>query len=292
MEDQFVLMTDSCCDLPCEIIRKLNLTVLPLSVNKGGPNPGVDFSERDLDTPQFYRDLRTGMIAFTSAIEKEVFLKRMGAFLGAGKDVLYIGFSSVLSATYKNACAACEELVHLYPARKIRSIDSKSASMGQGLLVYLAAKQMEAGCALEEVVGYVENLVPHICHWFTVDTLRFLKRGGRINATIATGASALHMMPVIHVDDEGHLVNMEKVRGRSAVIRALFEKLKENATDIQSQTVMISHGDCYADAAKLASMIEAACHPQEIIINTVNPVIGAHAGPGTLALFFVGTKRW
>lgn len=215
----------------------------------------------------------------------------MGSFLKVGKDVLYIGFSSVLSATYQNACAACEELSDLYPTRKIRCIDSKSASLGEGLLVYLAAKQMEKGACLQEVAAYVESLVPHICHWFTVDTLRFLKRGGRMNATIAAGASALHMMPLIHVDDEGHLVNTQKVRGRSAVIKALFDKLKETATNLQSQTVMISHADCYTDAADLASMIQAACHPLEIIINAVNPVIGAHAGPGALGLFFVGKKR-
>ncbi len=291
MADGFVLMTDSCCDLPSEIIKKWNLTVLPLSVNTGRPNPGVDSGEHDLETLQFYRDLRKGMMAFTSAVDKEVFLKKMGSFLEAGKDVLYIGFSSVLSATYKNACAACEELRRLYPARAIRCIDSKSASMGEGQLVYLAAKQMEKGYCLADVAAYVGDLVPHICHWFTVDTLRFLKRGGRINATIAAAASALHMMPLIHVDDEGHLVNTEKVRGRSAVIKALFEKLKETATNIQSQTVMISHADCYPDAVDLASMIQAACHPQEIIINAVNPVIGAHAGPGALGVFFVGTKR-
>ena len=137
-------------------------------------------------------------------------MKKMGSFLEAGKDVLYIGFSSVLSATYKNACSACEELRCLYPARAIRCIDSVSASMGEGLLVYLAAKQMENGGLLDAVATYVEELVPRICHWFTVDSLRFLKQGGRINATIAAGGSALHMMPVLHVDDEGHLVNMQR----------------------------------------------------------------------------------
>ncbi|MPN53003.1 DegV domain-containing protein [bioreactor metagenome] len=137
----------------------------------------------------------------------------------------------------------------------------------------------------------MENLIPHICHWFTVDNLSFLKRGGRISATIAVGGASLHMKPILHVDNEGHLVNVARVRGRGAVIKALFEKLVSTAVDIEEQTVMISHGDCYDDASKLADMIRSACHPKEIIINTINLVIGAHAGPGTLALFFVGSER-
>jgi DegV family protein with EDD domain len=287
MGQQITLFTDSACDLPENIVSSLGIKVLPFSVSAGS----LGINEQEYDAPQFYSDLRTGLIAFTSAITPTYFLENMTPCLENGSDIIYIGFSSVLSATYLNACGACAELKKRYPKRSIRCIDSKSASMGQGLLTYLAAKQIEKGCSFDDTIAYIKCLIPHICHWFTVDNLNFLKRGGRINATIAVGGSSFHMKPLLHVDNEGHLVNVARVRGRDAVIKALFEKLESTAVDIQNQTVMISHGDCYGDAAKLASMIREACHPKDIIINTINLVIGAHAGPGTLALFFIGTER-
>ncbi len=291
MENGFVLITDSCCDLPSEITDKFGIAVASLSVNTRLAEPDTDQIENNIDISSFYSDLRVGKHAFTSAVQKEDFMKIMHQFLNSGKDILYIGFSSTLSLTYSNACSTAEELIMQFPERKIICIDSKSASMGEGLLVYCAAQQMAKGMSLENVSEYVAQLVPHLCHWFTVDNINLLKHGGRINANVAAGSTVLHMKLLLHMDEEGYLNNVAKIRGRKAVIKAMFEKLKQTAEDIETQTVMISHGDCKKDAVWLAEMIKKECNPADIIINTVNPVIGAHSGPGTLALFFIGTER-
>lgn len=281
MKNGFVIITDSCCDLPLEITDKFGIAVVSLSVNTSLQNNISDF----------YNDLRTGKLAFTSAVQKTDFVKTMQKYLTDGKDILYIGFSSTLSLTYSNACLAAEDLINQFPERSIVLIDSKSASMGEGLLVYIAAKQQAEGKALNDVSLYIRQMVPHICHWFTVDNINLLKHGGRINANVAAGSSALHMKLLLHMDEDGYLINVEKIRGRKAVIKALLEKLKKTAIDIETQTVMISHGDCYDDAVWLAQMIKEECSPAGIVINTINPVIGAHSGPETLALFFIGTER-
>jgi len=285
MERRITLVTDSACDLPVWITDAYGIKILTISVNTGQKG------EKALDATGFYRNLRTGLAAFTSAVKRECFFEHVEPLLAEGKDVLYIGLSSVLSETFENARSVFAELERRYPARALACIDSKSASMGQGLLVYLAAKQLAAGLSLGELSDYVREMIPKISHWFTVDNLSFLKRGGRISATLAVGGSALHMMPLLHVDDAGHLVNVEKVRGRAGAVRAMFERLKSTAIDIRNQTVMISHGDCIKDALYLADMIREECSPEDIIVGTINPVIGAHAGPGTLALFFIGTQR-
>lgn len=289
MVNGYVLLTDSCCDLPAEIIQKHGITVVSLSVNTRMSKSHIN--ERNIDVSGFYKDLRVGKIAFTSAVQKEDFEKIMHQYLNSGKDILYIGFSSTLSLTYSNACITAEKLIRQFPNRKIVCIDSKSASMGEGLLVYNAALKMSEGMSLEDISQYISELVPHLCHWFTVDNINLLKHGGRIHANVAAGSTVLHMKPLLHMDEEGYLINVEKIRGRKAVIKALFDKLKQTAVDIEKQTVMISHGDCKEDADWLAEMIRNECGPADIIINTVNPVIGAHSGPGTLALFFIGTNR-
>jgi len=289
MDHPITLMTDSACDLPESIVREWGIRVLTLPVTTGKPGgENEDFTD---DPTRFYQDLRTGLRAFTSAINRDTFLEQVSPILEKGGDALYLSLSSMLSSTYDNAQNAKSELARRYPSRTFACLDTRSAALGEGLLVYLAAKKIREGLGLDAVISHIQSLIPHLCHWFTVDNLGFLKRGGRINATIAVGSSSLHMKPVLHVDGEGRLVHVERVRGRSAAIRALFEKLLSTATDLARQTIMISHGDCEEDAQALASMIKEACAPKEIIVNTLHPVIGAHSGPGTLALFFLGTVR-
>jgi DegV family protein with EDD domain len=287
----YVLMTDSSCDLTEEMTRELDVSVLPLIVNVSGREYKNYPFEKELGTKRFYDLLRSGQMASTSAANADMFIKMWTPMLDKGNDVLYIGFSSALSATFQNSCIAAEEISEKYPDRKICCIDSRCASMGQGLLVYLAANKKRQGASITELKAYIEETYPKLCHWFTVDDLHFLKRGGRISATTATVGSILHIKPVLHVDDEGRLTNVDKVRGRKASIRALADKAEEEARNIQSQTIMISHGDCMEDAQTLAEMINASLHPVKIIINNIGPVIGAHSGPGTLALFFLGAKR-
>ncbi len=287
----YVLLTDSSCDLSEETAISLGIQVLPLIVNLNGREYKNYPFEKEVSTKQFYTALREGQNAFTSAANADSFIQMMSPILEEGKDIIYLGFSSALSATYQNSCIAAEDLREKYPGRKISCIDSRCASLGQGLFVYLTAKEMQKGASYEELTAFIEKMLPHICHWFTVDDLNFLKKGGRISATTAVVGSILHIKPVLHVDDEGRLINVEKVRGRKAAIKALYDKIEANATDISSQIVMISHGDCYEEAAALAESIKANLHPREVLINAIGPVIGAHSGPGTLALFFIGSKR-
>lgn len=178
-----------------------------------------------------------------------------------------------------------------YPDRKIISVDSLCASLGQGLLIFLAAKQQAEGKTIDEVAEYVEKTKLRICHWFTVDDLNHLKRGGRISKSTAVFGTALQIKPIMHMNDEGKLENVSKVRGRKAAIKKLADKMDENAIDPAQQTVFISHGDCIEDANLLADMIQKRLHVKDVFINYVGPVIGTHSGPGTLAVFFTGNKR-
>ena len=205
--------------------------------------------------------------------------------------MLVLAFSSGLSGTYNSSRLAVEELQEKYPQRKIYTVDTLCASLGQGLLVWLAAQQRKEGKSIEEVRDWVEANKLSLCHQFTVDDLHFLKRGGRISATTAVVGSMLQIKPVLHVDDEGHLINIGKARGRHASLKALVDKMEKTVTEEGKKTVFISHGDCLKDAETVAEMVRQRFGTQDIRINYVGPVIGAHSGPGTLALFYLGTQR-
>ena len=222
------------------------------------------------------------MAQYTEALEP---------LLQAGKDVLILAFSSGLSTTCNSAVIAAQELGEKYPDRKIFAVDTLCASLGQGLLVWYAAKARERGGTIEEVRDWVEDRKLNLCHQFTVDDLHFLKRGGRISAATAVVGSMLQIKPVLHVDNEGHLINIGKARGRQASLKALVDRMEETAIDSGSLTVFISHGDCLEDAQTVADMVKKRFGVQEVYINYVGPVIGAHSGPGTVALFYMGTDR-
>ena len=186
---------------------------------------------------------------------------------------------------------AAEELSEEYPNQKILTVDTLAASLGQGMLVWLAAKKKEEGASIDELAAYVEETKLNLCHWFTVDDLFFLKRGGRVSATTAVVGTMLSIKPVLHVDDEGKLINVAKARGRKGSIAALAAKMKETAINPSEQTVFISHGDCIEDVETLKEIIKKEMNVTNFIVSPVGPVIGSHSGPGTLALFFIGTKR-
>lgn len=287
----FILMTDSACDLPDSLAKGLGLTVLPLSITIEEKSYANYLDERELPVKAFYSMLREGKIGSTSAVNTATFIQAMEPFLQDGQDVLYLGFSSALSSTFNSAATAAAELRERYPERKIYALDTLCASLGQGLLVYLAAQKKLSGASIEEVVAYVEENRPHLCHWFTVDDLNHLHRGGRVSATSAVVGTVLNIKPVLHVDDEGRLINVSKVRGRKKSISALFAEMQATAINPDEQMIFISHGDCQEDADSLAEMIKAKYNVKDVIINHVGPVIGAHSGPGTLALFFLGEHR-
>ena len=213
--------------------------------------------------------------------------------LQAGKDVLILAFSSGLSMTYNASSMAVEELRDKYPDRKLYTVDTLCASLGQGLLVWLAAREREKGKSIEEVRDWVVSHKLNICHQFTVDDLHFLKRGGRISATTAVVGSMLQIKPVLHVDDEGHLIPLSKVRGRKKSLQALVDSMEElqGSYTGKNEIVFISHGDCIEDAEYVRSLVEKKFGIRTFLINHVGPVIGSHSGPGTVALFFLGDHR-
>ena len=287
----FAIVTDSSCDLPWETVKSLGLTVLPLSFIMGGKEYKNYPDNRSMSSEEFYTRIRKGELSKTSAVNVESFKNEMEKILKEGKDVLNIAFSSGLSNTFNAAKIACDELSEKYRERKIFVVDTLSASLGQGLLVYLAAKKKEAGETITDVRDWLEKNKLNLCHWFTVDDLKHLKRGGRISAAAALVGTMLSIKPVLHVDNEGRLVAVSKVRGRRASLNALVDQMEKTAIEPSEQTVFISHGDCPDDAEYVAGEIKRRMGVKNILINTIGPVIGTHSGPGTLALFFLGTQR-
>ena len=285
----YVILTDSGTDLTPEMIKELDVELLDLSVTVENEEPVKNSA---LDLPEFYAFLREKKSASTAAVNLDSFIETMTPILESGKDLLYIGFSSGLSSTYASGKLAAEELSEKFPERKIYTVDSLAASLGQGLLVYHAAKMRLAGEDIESVRDFVENNKLHLCHWFTIDDLFFLKRGGRVSATTAVVGTMLGIKPVMHVDNDGHLINVGKARGRRASIDALFDKASATMIgDRSDATVFISHGDCIDDAVYLAERIKNEIGVKEVRIGYVGAVIGSHSGPGTLALFFLGSER-
>lgn len=288
---EFVLMTDSSADLSQEMVQELGVTVLPLSFTIQGKVYRNYPDNREMDLPLFYDMLRAGELATTSAVNVAEYTQAVEPILQEKKDVLILAFSSGLSSTYQASVLAAEELREKYPDRKIYTVDTLCASLGQGLLVYLAVQEQRKGKNIEEVRDWAEAAKLHLCHQFTVDDLHFLKRGGRISATTAVVGSMLQIKPVLHVDNEGHLINIGKARGRQASLKALVDKMEKTVTEEGKKTVFISHGDCRKDAVTVADMVRERFGTQDVRINFVGPVIGAHSGPGTLALFYLGTER-
>ena len=288
---EFVLMTDSSADLSQEMVQELGVTVLPLSFTIQGKVYRNYPDNREMDLPLFYDMLRAGELATTSAVNVAEYTQAVEPILKEKKDVLILAFSSGLSSTYQASVLAAEELREKYPDRKIYTVDTLCASLGQGLLVYLAVQEQRKGKNIEEVRDWAEAAKLHLCHQFTVDDLHFLKRGGRISATTAVVGSMLQIKPVLHVDNEGRLINIGKARGRQASLKALVDKMEKTVTEEGKKTVFISHGDCRKDAVAVADMVRERFGTQDIRINYVGPVIGAHSGPGTLALFYLGTER-
>ena len=288
---RFVILTDSCADLTAELVEQLDVQVLPLSYNMDGRIVYNYPDNREMDPHEFYDLLRAGKTATTSAVNVAQFAEAMEPNLQEGKDVLVLAFSSGLSTTYNSAVIAADDLREKYPERKIFVVDTLCASMGQGLLVYLAAKEREKGKGIEEVRDWAEANKMSVAHQVTVNDLFHLKRGGRISATTAVMGSMLSIKPMIHVNDEGKLINIGKCRGRSAALKALVDTMARAVVDPAEQTVFISHGDCLEDAQTVADMVKERFGVKEVIMNYIGPVIGAHAGPGTVALFYIAKER-
>lgn len=291
MKLPFILATDSCCDLTNEQVKEMNLEVVPLSVEIKG-NVFEHFpDERNLSIKSFYEDLRNKEVAKTSLVNVGQFIEFFEPFLKDGKDILYVGFSSALSGTVQSARLAADTLKDDYPNQKIMIIDSLSASMGQGLLVYYTYLEGLKGKSIDEVANFVENNKLKLIHLFTVDDLGTLKRGGRLSGAQAFVGGLLKIKPVLHVSNEGKLVAVTKTRGRRTSLETLVQMMKEQITGANEQTIFISHGDDLKDAEFTADLIQKEIGVKEIIYGNIGPVVGAHSGPGTIAVFFMGNNR-
>lgn len=282
------IITDSCTDFPRDMIPSLDIDMVQLTLLFRGEEL-TDPSDEQIQT--MYNALRAGESASTSAVNPEGWKNAIKPVLDSGKDALVLVFSSGLSTTYQSAVMAAEELAEEYPQRTIKVVDTLCASLGQGLLVWYACKKRDEGLSLEELYTWVEDHKLNLCHWFTVDDLMFLKRGGRISAATALLGTMLNIKPVLHVDDEGHLVSVSKCRGRKAALEALVKKLGTDGLPGENDTVFISHGDCIEDARYVANLCKEKYGVKEVIIGYVGGVIGSHSGPGTVALFYLGEHR-
>ena len=215
----------------------------------------------------------------------------MRKVLERGKDIVCVCFSSALSTTYQSAVIAANDLRSEFPEAEIHVVDSLSASLGEGLLLYLAAQQKRAGLSAAELAAWVEENRLSICHWFTVDDLNFLKRGGRVSATTAFVGTMLSIKPIMHTSDEGKLVPVGKARGRKAALKALLDSIERLAIRPEEQTMFICHADCEEEARAVARQIKDRFGTKTVHINYIGPVIGSHTGPNTMGIFFIGTKR-
>ena len=282
------IITDSGCDLPENMYTQLGLSMIPLTLNFRGQEY-ADLSEGFIK--QLYQSMRDGESATTSAVNPDGWTNTIEPVLAAGEDALVLAFSSGLSTTYQSAVIAANELKEKYPQRKIFVVDTLCASLGQGLFVWHACKKRDAGFSLEELAAWCEENRLNLCHWFTVDDLMYLKRGGRVSAATALVGTMLQIKPVMHVDNEGHLIKVGTARGRKASINAIVKKMGETGLPGVNDTVFICHGDCMDDAQYLAQQVKEKYGVKDVLIYYTGAVIGSHSGPGTLALFYLGEHR-
>lgn len=287
----YKIITDSTTDLSPSMVDALDLHVIPMHFTVDGCDYLNTPDEKQLSSHDFYALLRSGKSSTTAQINGEVFKDELRPYLSQGLDVIYLGFSSGLSSTFNSARLAAVELAEEFPDRKVLMVDTLSASMGEGLLVWHAVQQKRAGLDIDALAAWVEENRLHLAHWFTVDDLNHLKRGGRVSGAAALVGTMLNIKPVLHVDDEGHLIPVSKVRGRRNSLEELVNHMKETAVEPASQTVFISHGDAPQDAEYVAKLVRERLGVTQIFMNPIGPVVGTHSGPGTVALFFLATKR-
>ena len=283
----YVIMSDTGCDIEFDMLREWGVGFRGLSFHFEGD---VEHQEGEMEKSEFYARMRAGEVSRTSAVNSQNFKELFEEALKDGEDILYIGFSSGISATSNSAEMAAKELREEYPDRKIITIDTLAASAGEGLILYYAVEKKKEGADIEENAAYVRSMIPELAHWFTVEDLVYLKRGGRVSAAAAFAGGVLGIKPVLHVDDEGHLINMMKVRGRDQSLKTIAKKYIETAKDPKG-IYFISHGDCLDDAKKLEGMIEAEGGGKCSLFTEIGTIIGSHAGPGTIALFFLANGR-
>lgn len=287
--NEYVIFTDSCCDVAPELLAQWGVSYASMTFTFEGEDK--EYKNTDLSNKKFYERMRQGATAKTAAINADTFARAFTPILEAGKDILYVAFSSGLSTTVNSAHMAAEELKERYPNREIVIVDTLAASSGLGMMVYMAVEKKREGASLEENAAYINSLISHHCIWFTVDDLEYLKRGGRVSPMVAFAGGLLGIKPVLQMDSEGHLIKISTARGRKKAIEALADRYGELSYKERNTPIFISHAECAEDAEKLADILAKRYGAEVTLISEIGPVIGSHSGPGTLALFFVGQHR-
>lgn len=284
----FTIFTDMGCDLSPETLQSWGVVLVDLTLNT---DSGESLPLSVLPVGDFYSQMREGKTFRTAAANLGDYLSRFEPVLQTGQDLLYLSFSGSLSNTVNTARMAAQELMEAYPQHQVMVLDSLCASGGLGLLLFFAVRKRDEGASLSETEAYLRQLSPKLCHWFTVDNLAYLKRGGRISAAASCLGTVLNLKPVLHMDGAGALTNVQKVRGRKQAVKALAERYSLLADDPDCGIYFISHGDCMEDALRLEALIRENHGNSAALITDIGPVIGSHSGPGTLALFFIGKQR-
>lgn len=286
----YLITTDNMADLPEEYLKEKQLLTMSLTYLLDGQTYNA---ENSLPYQEFYKKMREGCMPTTSQINPQEAKEKLAEFLKINKNIIHIAFSGGLSGTFNSVRLAAQELMEEQPDCKITVIDSLAASMGEGLLVYKALEQQEAGLSYEEMVEWIESNKLHVCHYFTVDDLFHLYRGGRVSKAAAVLGTMINLKPVLHVDDEGHLIPLSKVRGRKKSLNALVDGMEKQMGSFREKNdiIFLSHGDCYEDALYVQEQIKKRFGIEKFMISPVGPTIGAHSGPGTVALFFMGEAR-
>lgn len=285
--NEYVIFADSGCDIPKAVLEEWGVKYCDLLVTFVGESR--TYPDSELAPITLYNRMRNGESAKTSAINVETFTTCFEEEAKKGKDILYLGFSSGLSSTFHSAELAMKALSEKYEGQRFVAVDSLAASAGFGLLLYMLVEMKKEGKSIDELAAFATEKRGNVCHWFTVDNLDYLKRGGRISPTLAFVGNLLGIKPVLHVDDAGHLVNVSKVKGRRAALKALADKFGEDAEE--NSPIFISHADCLKDAELLEGMLKASYGRVADRVVEIGAVIGSHAGPGTIALFFFGKQR-
>ena len=286
--NDYVITINSTSDLPNDWVMERNIPVIPLKCTIGGETYRDMF---DLSAEDFYGRLRNGEMAVTSQVNPDEAMKVMEPILKEGKDILHLAFSSGLSGTYNSMCIAAEELREKYPERKIVVVDTLCASLGEGMIDYKAFELQKEGKTLEEVAQWVEDNKLKVCHFFMVDDLNHLQKGGRISKTSAVLGTMVQIKPIIYLDNEGKLEIIRKERGRKKALSKLVDLAIEASEGVENDIVMIPHGDCLKDAEYVADLVREKMGVEKILINNVGTVIGGHTGPGILAVVCMGNHR-
>ncbi|MFA7020028.1 MAG: DegV family protein [Bacilli bacterium] len=288
---QYILVTEACSDLPLDFVKKHNIAIMPMLLEIEGKSYSHNLEEKELKLHDFYNQLRDKKVSRTSLVNVGEFVHFFTELLKQGKDILYIALSSALSGTYQSAVMAIDMLKEEYPNQRIVAVDTLSASLGEGYLVWRAALMQEEGKLLSEVASWVEENKFHLRHLFTVEELGTLKRGGRLSGTAAFFGTLLGVKPILHVSREGKLEVLEKVVGRKKSLTEMISIMKTQILKSEEQTIFIAHGDCLEEAKEVGGLINASMKVKDLFYSYIGPVIGSHSGPGTIAVFFMGKER-